>query len=107
MSASPETHAAIAAEPPAAHLSARHYAIVWAVLVLLTGLTVGVSFLDMKKFVVLTAVTIATTKAALVLLYFMHVRYESRTIKYFVVVALGALAIFFALMFSDIVYRYG
>ena len=106
MSASAETPASSVPPPPVAHLSARHYAIVWAVLVMLTGLTVGVSFLDMKKFVVFTAVAIATAKASLVLLYFMHVRYESRAIKYFVVVALGALAIFLALMFSDIVYRY-
>ncbi len=91
---------------PAAHLSARHYLVVWALLVALTALTVGVNFLDMKKFVVLTAVLIASTKASLVLLYFMHVRFESRVVTYFVIVAFGALAIFLFLMFSDIFYRY-
>ncbi|MBM4398358.1 MAG: cytochrome C oxidase subunit IV family protein, partial [Deltaproteobacteria bacterium] len=50
----------------------RLYVVVWAVLLVLTGVTVGVAMLDMKKFAVLAAMVIAGTKATLVLLYFMH-----------------------------------
>ena len=80
---------------------------VWALLVLLTGLTVGVTFLDLKKFVVVSALLIATGKASLVLLYFMHLRFESRLLGTVVLVAVAALVIFLLLMFSDLVYRYG
>ena len=53
----------------------RVYIIVWAALVILTATTVGVSYLNMNKFTVFTALLIATVKASLVLLYFIHIRF--------------------------------
>ena len=50
---------------------------------------------------------IASVKATLVLLYFMHVRFESRLVSVMVFVAIAAFAVFMILMFSDIFYRYG
>ena len=107
MSATEDIAVAPAEHATGAELRPRHYVLVWALLVLLTGMTVGVTFLDMKKFVVVTALTIASTKAALVLLYFMHVRFESRLIAIMVCVAMAAFAVFLGLMFSDIFFRYG
>lgn len=47
------------------------------------------------------ALTIAVTKATLVVLYFMHVRYSSRLIWVIVAAALLWLVILFAFTFSD------
>ena len=93
--------------PIAAHESpARHYVMIWLVLVALTVLTVGVTYLDMKKFAVLTAMLIATTKAGLVLSEFMHLRRGSRTHIVIVAVAMAILAIFLVLTFTDVLYLY-
>ena len=43
-----------------------------------TGLTVWASFVDLGVWNPVIALAIATTKATLVVLYFMHVRYSSR-----------------------------
>ncbi len=42
--------------------------------------TVGVAYLDLGDFNLIAALTIAVTKAVLILLYFMHVRYSSRIV---------------------------
>ena len=84
----------------------RFYVGIWLTLVLLTGLTVGVTYLDLRKLAVIAAVLIATIKAALVVLYFMHLRYESRMFTTFLLVALSAFAIFIVLTFADLSYRF-
>ncbi len=48
------------------------------VLLIGTCLTVFAAFRDMGMFNPIVALTIATTKATLVILFFMHVRYSSR-----------------------------
>jgi cytochrome c oxidase subunit 4 len=86
--------------------TAATYLLVWVLLVLLTALTVGVSYVDMKRLAVVAALVIATAKACLVVLYFMHVRYEPRLVAIMVAVGLAALAVFLGLTFTDILYRY-
>jgi cytochrome c oxidase subunit 4 len=54
------------------------YYAVFAALMVLTGLTVWVAYLDLGFLNVAVALGIAVTKAALVVLYFMHVRYGTR-----------------------------
>ena len=78
---------------------------VWAALLVLTVITVGVSYLDMKHVTVLTALLIATVKGTLVLLYFMHLRFEKPIYAVMVLVVLGTYAIFVGLTFSDYAYR--
>ena len=90
----------------AAHPSARLYVTVWAVLLVLTGATVGVTYLDMKHFALFTALLVASTKAGLVALYFMHLRFEARIYSVLLSVALVTLAVFLALTFADIGFRY-
>lgn len=70
-------------------LSIRLYASVFAGLLALTALTVGVSFIDLGGgrlhiLNAIAAITIAIAKALLVVLYFMHVRYASRLTWVFV-----------------------
>ena len=83
----------------------RLYVTVWLVLVTLTGITVGVSYLDMRNAAIMLAVMIASVKALLVMLYFMHVRYDKPIVAYMVAVAAVVYAIFFGLTMSDYWYR--
>ena len=86
--------------------SSRLYVAIWAALVLLTMLTVSVTYLDLRKLTLVAALLIASVKASLVLLYFMHLRYESRTFSIMLLVGLGAFAIFIGLTFGDLIYRF-
>ena len=81
------------------------YVNVWLALVVLTLVTVGVSYLDMQKFTVFTAMLIATVKASLVLLYFMHLRFERWIYAIMVFVVLVVYAVFILLTFVDYSFR--
>jgi cytochrome c oxidase subunit IV len=63
------------------------YSAVFATLMVLTGVTVWIAYLDLGFLNVAVALGIAVTKATLVILYFMHVRYSTRLT--WVVVASG------------------
>ena len=64
----------------APHIVSRQlYYRVYATLLALTLLTIGIAFLDLGgSFNTFVAITIAICKALLVLLFFMHMRYSSR-----------------------------
>src|ERR1041384_743241 len=63
---------------------------VFALLVVLTGVTVGVAFLGIETewIKVLLALTIASIKAAFVAVFFMHLKYEGKLIYFIVIVPL-------------------
>ena len=81
------------------------YVKVWAVLVALTVVTVAVSYADMKNVRVLTATLIAAVKSSLVVLYFMHIRFERRLYAYMILAVLVTYAVFIGLTFVDYWYR--
>lgn len=87
------------------HLPYRVYFIVWGALLMLTAVTVGVSYVDMKNVTVLTAMLIASTKSMLVLLYFMHIRFEKPMYSVMILVVLLTYATFVTLTFVDYLYR--
>ena len=87
------------------HLPYRVYFIVWAALLVLTAVTVGVSYVDMKNVTVLTAMLIAATKSMLVLLSFMHIRFEKPLYSVMILAAMMTYGIFVALTFVDYMYR--
>lgn len=74
----------------------RVYYAVFATLIVLTGVTVWIAFLDLGLFNMLAAMTIAATKATLVVAYFMHVRYGSHLIK----VVLGAAVLWLLILLT-------
>lgn len=90
-----------------ATVSRSTYYKVTAALMVLLGLTVGVSFVPLGSFGVVAALTIAGSKAVLILLYFMHVRYSSRLTMLLAGAGFFWLLILFALTFSDYVSRNG
>jgi cytochrome c oxidase subunit 4 len=59
-------------------LPVRLYAAIFLALAVLTAVTVWVAFLDLGFLNTAVALGIAVTKATLVILYFMHVRYSTR-----------------------------
>lgn len=74
-------------------------------LIILTGVTVGVSYFDMGYFNVPIALGIACLKVTLVLLFFMHLKYESIAITASFISTICFLAIMIGFTFFDIAYR--
>jgi cytochrome c oxidase subunit 4 len=79
---------------------------VWAALLGLTWLTVGLSGTGMGSFVILAPFLIASVKAFLVIDYFMHLKYESGFFKFIILVVLGMVAVVVFLVYQDVAYRY-
>jgi cytochrome c oxidase subunit 4 len=77
---------------------------VWAALLVLTGLLVTLSRFGQTA-AVWGLLTITPLKAGLVFYFFMHLRYEGALLKGVVLVTLGTLLIFFALLFADVAFR--
>ena len=80
-------------------------AVVLVLLLVLTGVTVAVSYIDLGFLNVPVALTIATLKAALVLLFFMHLRYEGPIIRYSFITTVMFLAIMIGFTFWDVAFR--
>ncbi|MHC4443857.1 MAG: cytochrome C oxidase subunit IV family protein [Planctomycetota bacterium] len=81
------------------------YLKIWVSLVILTVITVSVSYLDMKHVAILTALLIAMVKSTLVLLYFMHIRFEKPLYAVLLVAVIATYAVFIGLTFVDYWYR--
>lgn len=82
------------------------YVGVWIALLILTGVTVGVSLFDLRTFTVFTAVIVATVKVTLVLLFFMHLKYERPVFMWMILVVLICYGIAIGLTFADYVFRF-
>lgn len=83
-------------------VSVRVYVTIFLALMVGTALTVLAAFYDFPwRFNTIVAMTIATAKATVVVLYFMHVRYSPRLVWVIVASALFWMAILFSLTLSD------
>jgi cytochrome c oxidase subunit IV len=87
-------------------LSSRKSWVIWGMLLLLTAITIRVSLIELGFLNIVVALGIAFLKSTLVVLYFMHLRYESRVLQVMVLCALIILAIFIGFVFFDIAARY-
>ena len=86
--------------------SGRSYIVVWLVLMIMTALTVTTAGLNLGGIAIVICLGIAAFKSTLVLLYFMHLRYENRLlIKLVMPIAVVVLAIFIGLTYSDVIFR--
>ncbi len=74
---------------------------VWITLVILTGTTSAVSYVELGPWNVVVALAIAVTKASLVVWVFMGVRYTTTLTRLFVVAGLVWLSIMILITFSD------
>lgn len=85
--------------------SPKVYVLIFLALMLLTTVTVAIAFLHLGPFNDVVALTIAVSKATLVVLYFMHVRHSSRMTKISVLAGFLWLALLIGLTLSDYLTR--
>lgn len=78
---------------------------IWLALLCFTALTVWAARIDLGFLNIALAMTIATAKASLVVLVFMHLKYENWALKGFVLMVFAILAIFIGFTFFDTAYR--
>ncbi|HZE26556.1 MAG TPA: cytochrome C oxidase subunit IV family protein [Terriglobales bacterium] len=82
--------------------SVKLYVGIWLALLAGTGLTVFAAYVDLGPFNTIVALSIATIKAVLVVLFFMHVKYaHERMTKLVIVTAIFFLFILLALSMAD------
>lgn len=80
---------------------------IYAGLILLTAITVLVSVMgiNLVAFSVITALVIASTKALVVVNYFMHLKNDSKMLQIFVAIVMILFAVFLALTAIDYLTR--
>jgi cytochrome c oxidase subunit 4 len=78
---------------------------IFGALMALTAITVAVAFVDIGILNFPVALAIAVTKATLVILFFMHVKYSSKLTKMFVGMAFFFLVVLFTLTLTDYLSR--
>ena len=83
----------------------RTFISIWLVLLVLTGVTVGVAQIDLGFMNIWVALSIASLKSGLVVAVFMHLKYEQPLFKLALFAALAILAIFIGFSFFDVLYR--
>jgi cytochrome c oxidase subunit 4 len=81
------------------------YVIVFVALILLTGATVGLSYVDLGVFHTFVGLAIASAKAVLIVLFFMHVLYSSRLTWLVALSGLAWLTILLGLTLTDYLSR--
>jgi cytochrome c oxidase subunit 4 len=86
-------------------LPKRVYYTIFAILLFCTYLTVQIAFLDLGAMNTVAALAIATFKAALVILFFMHVKYSTRLTWAVVLGSIFWLGILLTLTMTDYLTR--
>jgi cytochrome c oxidase subunit 4 len=77
------------------------YIIVWLALMILTAITVYVSYVNFGVLNIVIALTVASIKASIVALYFMHLKFEDSITWVFALFPLSLLALLIALTITD------
>jgi cytochrome c oxidase subunit 4 len=83
----------------------KQYALIFAILMLLTLATTVIGMIDLGRLNVVVALVIATIKALLVVLFFMHIYWSSKLNKLVVVSGVVWLALLLWLTLTDIFSR--
>jgi cytochrome c oxidase subunit 4 len=83
------------------HLSKNLYFAIFGALMVLTAVTVGLAYVNLGQLNVVVALAVAIVKASLVVMFFMHLKYESHLTK----VVLGA-GIFWLVLLLGIIMDY-
>jgi len=79
--------------------------LVWGALLILTFMTVAASVWFPGRVGIGVAMVVTPIKAALILMFFMHLKYEKPVFKWMFLVAVSILAIVMGLTFFDYSYR--
>jgi cytochrome c oxidase subunit IV len=81
------------------------YAVIIVILLALTAATVGAAYINLGKYNIVVALAIATLKATLVVLFFMHAKYSPQRTKLVIIAGVFWLAILLFMTMSDYVSR--
>jgi cytochrome c oxidase subunit IV len=81
------------------------YGMVFATLLIFTGVTVGAAYIDLGIFNPVVALAIACFKAVVVILFFMHVKYQSNLIKLTVAAGFFTFIVLITMTMSDYISR--
>lgn len=93
------THHAHTIVPP------RVYLLIGGSLLVLTGATTAISFVELGVFNAVVALAIAVLKAVLVILFFMHVRYSSKLTKLTVAAGFFTFMVLITMTMTDYISR--
>lgn len=81
------------------------YIFIWLALLAFTSITVTIAGVSLGNYTLLIALLIAAVKSALVINIFMHIKFEEKIFKVFLLLSGATLLIIFLLTFLDIFYR--
>jgi cytochrome c oxidase subunit 4 len=81
------------------------YGIVFATLLVFTGITVAAAFVNLGIFNPIVALGIACTKAVIVILFFMHVKYQSKLVKLTVTAGFFTFLVLITMTLTDYISR--
>jgi cytochrome c oxidase subunit 4 len=84
----------------------RVYLTIFTLLLVLTAATVRVAFIDLGAMSNVVMLGIAVTKATLVVLYFMHVRYGPRLVWVLAIAGFAWLALLIGFTLADVLTRF-
>ena len=81
------------------------YAIIFVTLLTFTGITVAAAFVNLGILNPIVALAIASTKAVIVILFFMHVYYQSKLVKMTVAAGFFTFLILITMTLTDYISR--
>jgi cytochrome c oxidase subunit 4 len=81
------------------------YSIVFATLLAFTGITVAAAFKNLGILNPIVALAIASTKAVVVILFFMHVKYQSKLVKLTVISGFFTFLVLITMTLTDYISR--
>jgi len=88
-------------------ISSKTYYGIWILLLILTGLTAWIATVDLGPLNTIVAIAIATVKATVVVLFFMHVKYASEKMtKVVIVSAIFWMMLLLLLSLTDYTWRF-
>jgi cytochrome c oxidase subunit 4 len=83
----------------------RTYGLILVLLLILTGISVAVTQIELSRWATLAALLLASTKSAFVLAVFMHLKFDQRAYKVMVIFIMLVFAAVIVLTFFDYGFR--
>jgi cytochrome c oxidase subunit 4 len=87
------------------HIGYGTYVLVWIALLAFTSITVTIAGVSLGRYTLLVALFFAAIKSALVINIFMHIKFDEKIFKVFLLLSGFTLLVIFILTFFDFLYR--
>lgn len=86
-------------------VSYKTYGIILGILLILTGISIAVTYIELDSLTIFTALFLASVKSTLVLFYFMHIKFDSPFIRIMTISIFVLIAVVTIITFLDYNYR--